>query len=77
MPAVVRSDSMDPLTRMPITSGIAVEDGGQGKPLETPTVISSLERRALPTSWTLDEFERGGGVTEVRPMSEASTCWAI
>ena len=43
---------MDPLTRMPITSGIAVEDGGQGKPLETPTVICSLEKRALPTSWT-------------------------
>ena len=67
MPAVVRSDSMDPLTRMPITSGIAVEEGGQGKPLETPTVISSLERRALPTSWTRLSME---GLLEI-PLSES------
>ena len=58
MPAVVKSDSMDLLIRMPIISGIAVEDGALGRPIEPPTLICSPEKRALPTSWTIPSRER-------------------
>ena len=52
VPAVVKSDSMDLLTGMPMISGIAVEDGAVVRPEGPLPLICSHEKRALPTSWT-------------------------
>ena len=57
-PALVKSDNMDLLTEMPMSSGKAVQDGAVVRPEGPPTLRCSIEERAPPTSWTLgDHFD--------------------
>ena len=53
MPAVVKSESMDLLTGMPMSSGIAVQDGAVVRPEGPQTLWCSQEKGAPPTSWTI------------------------
>ena len=63
---MVKSDNMDLLTEMPMSSGKAVQDGAVVRPEGPPTLRCSIEERAPPTSWTKKTIQNMKKLKKIR-----------